>query len=47
MHQVASLKKNFPAKNQKDHESLEIKGAVYVLNEGRVLPLETFKTKSN
>lgn len=47
VHQVEHLQRNFAANANTKKEAVEIKGVVYSLNEGRVLPLETFKTIPN
>ncbi len=47
VHQVKSLQKAFIGFKEESPDPVMINGVVYSLDDGRVLPLETFKTHSN
>lgn len=47
VHQVKSLQKTFANFEESSLDPVTINGVIYSLADGRVLPLETFKTKSN
>jgi carbonic anhydrase len=47
VHQVTNLQNNFTKETKGEKENVEIKGVIYSLDDGRVLPLETFKPLSN
>jgi carbonic anhydrase len=48
VHQVNSLKRLFAlTKEENEKEEVTVNGVVYSLDDGRVLPLETFKIISN
>ncbi len=44
VHQVNNLKITLAKIAGKEHDPIEIRGVIYSLNDGRVFPLETFKT---